>query len=202
MRRAYLLLINLQNRFLIDRVATARGFGNDQGLLDTAMAMLELSTMFWARRDELLAYYSNFDWIVRSSPNNLMNHSNGTKVTCYGIPSSGVVCVELLKQTKGQSSLRLSHTDAIQQLTMFIRFLEWIRLTDGNYSLARRLMTVLKSVVDHILDPPKQSQPEQEVIGNYLEDIHPDPMLAPLDATTLDWLNTIDWTQGSWMEFN
>jgi hypothetical protein len=29
-----------------------------------------------------------------------------------------------------------------------------------------------------------------------------DPMLAPLDANTIDWLNTIDWTQGSWMEFN
>jgi hypothetical protein len=62
--QAYLLLIHLQNRFLIDRVATARGFTNDQRLLNTAMEMLELSNMFWIKRDELIAFYSNFDCIV------------------------------------------------------------------------------------------------------------------------------------------
>jgi hypothetical protein len=35
-----------------------------------------------------------------------------------------------------------------------------------------------------------------------LADIHLDPMLAPLDTDKIDWLNTIDWTQGSWVEFN
>jgi hypothetical protein len=58
------MLVNLQNRFLIDRVAIARGFANDQRLLNTAMEMLELSTMYWVKRDQLMAFYNNFDWIV------------------------------------------------------------------------------------------------------------------------------------------
>jgi hypothetical protein len=194
------MLINLQNKFLIDRVATARGFGNDQRLLNTAMEMLELSIMYWVKRDQLMAFYNNFDWIVCLNGHLLVNSANMMQVTCYGIPSSGVVCVELLKQAKGQSRLQFSRSDAIQKLTMFIGFLEWIRPTDGNYLLAGRLKTVVRRVVDHILDLPQQ--PQQEVKGSNLMNFPLDPMLAPLDANTIDWLNTIDWTQGSWMEFN
>lgn len=59
------MLIHLQNLFLIDRVANSHGFGHDQRLVDIAMEMLEISIMFWVRRDDLVAYYSNFDCIVR-----------------------------------------------------------------------------------------------------------------------------------------
>jgi hypothetical protein len=81
---------------------------------------------------------------------------------------------------------------------MFICFLEWIRPTDPNYMLAGRLNSAVKKVVDHVLDLPQQLvQAAQEV---NLVDYRLDPMLAPLDADTIDWLNAIDWTQGSWME--
>jgi len=110
------------------------------------------------------------------------------------------VCVELLKQSKGQSVLQFSRSDVIQKLTLFIGFLEWIRPTDGNYELAKRLKNVVRKVVDHILDPPQQ--PQQGIPENELMNFPLDPMLAPLDVNTVDWLNTIDWTQGSWMEFN
>lgn len=123
-------------------------------------------------------------------------------MTCHGIPSSGVVCVELLKQAKGQGGVRFSRSDAIQRLTIFIRFLEWIRPTDGNYLLARRLKTVVKRVVEHVLDPPQEPQLEQNVTENNIDTFPFDPTLVPLDADTVDWLNTIDWTQGSWMGFN
>jgi hypothetical protein len=83
---------------------------------------------------------------------------------------------------------------------MFIGFLEWIRPTDGNYYLARRLKTVVKCVVEHVLDPPPP-QPTQQFTASHVEDIYFDPMLAPMDTDTIDWLNTIDWTQGSWAEF-
>ncbi|RDW72906.1 hypothetical protein BP6252_06813 [Coleophoma cylindrospora] len=178
--QAYVMLLNLQNQFLVDRVASARGFPNDQRLLDTAMEMLQLSNMYWIRRDELAEFYHNFDWIV----------------TCYGIPSSGVICVELLKQSKGQSALHFSRSDAIQKLTVFVHFLEWIRPTDGNYALAQRLKTVIKSVIDHILDSPQRPQPGQNETENAVVDFSVDPMLASPDTDTMDWLNTIDWTQG------
>jgi hypothetical protein len=68
--------------------------------------------------------------------------------------------------------------------------------------LARRSKKVVKRVVDHILDPPQQPQPARDVTVPNLEECNIDPILAPLDANTIDWLNTIDWTQGSWIEFN
>jgi hypothetical protein len=62
------MLMNLQNKFLLDRVATARGFANDQRLLNTAMEMLEISMVYWIKRDQLIAFSNN--WIVsRPIPN-------------------------------------------------------------------------------------------------------------------------------------
>jgi hypothetical protein len=62
--QAYLLLQYLQNKFLIDRVAVARGFANEQGLLDTALKMMDVSLTFWTKRDQLMSFSSHFDWIV------------------------------------------------------------------------------------------------------------------------------------------
>lgn len=53
-----------QNIFLVDRVSIARGFPNEDRLLNTAMEMLELSLMFWMSRDKLSDFTSYFDWIV------------------------------------------------------------------------------------------------------------------------------------------
>lgn len=64
--QACIMLDYLQNLFLIERVATARGFPNSPNLLSTAMETLELALMFWMRRDELVPYTSYFDWIVCS----------------------------------------------------------------------------------------------------------------------------------------
>ena len=62
--QAYVMLQYLQNIFLLHRVALARGFSNGQGLLGTAMEMLDISLMFWIKRDQLMLFSSGFDWIV------------------------------------------------------------------------------------------------------------------------------------------
>jgi hypothetical protein len=63
--QSHVLLQYLQNEFLIDRVAIARGYANGQGLLDTAMEMIDISMMFWIKRDQLMRFSHSFDWIVR-----------------------------------------------------------------------------------------------------------------------------------------
>ena len=110
-----------------------------------------------------------------------------------------MICIELLKDAVGRSSIQFSRSDGIQKLTLFIAFLEWVRPTDGNYTLAQRLRKVVRRVLDHVLE-----QPSQKEVGVGGENEFPfDPMLAPFDEMNdLDWLNTIDWTQGSWMDFN
>jgi hypothetical protein len=121
--------------------------------------------------------------------------TNGCEQITYGIPSAGVICVELLRQVASRHDLRFSRSDAIQKLTLFIGFLEWIRPTDGNYMLAGRLKRVIRRILDHVLDPlPK------ETTGHDFMDVPIDPMLAPFGE--VDWVNTIDWAQGSWMDFN
>jgi hypothetical protein len=43
----------------------------------------------------------------------------------------------------------------------------------------------------------------KEVRGQEGSEFPFDPMLAPFnEMDDLDWLNTIDWTQGSWMDFS
>jgi hypothetical protein len=66
--QSHVLLQYLQNEFLIDRVAIARGYANGQGLLDTAMEMIDISMMFWIKRDQLMRFSHSFDWIVRQFP--------------------------------------------------------------------------------------------------------------------------------------
>lgn len=62
--QAYLTLQSLQDVFLINRVAAARGVVNSQGLLDVALEMLDIAIMFWMKRDELMMFSATFDWIV------------------------------------------------------------------------------------------------------------------------------------------
>ncbi|TVY78519.1 hypothetical protein LSUE1_G004109 [Lachnellula suecica] len=183
--QANLMNAFLQNIFLIERVSTARGFPNNERLLNAAMEMLELSLMFWMMRDKLTPFTFYFDWIV----------------TFYGIPSAGVICVELLKNVStSQTNLGFSRSDAIQKLTLFIGFLDWIRPTDGNYKLANRLKKVIRRVLDRVLEPPQTDPRPPDEMENALSD---STMLQPLDnMNDMDWLNTIDWTQGSWMDYN
>ncbi|KAH8687704.1 hypothetical protein BGZ60DRAFT_522354 [Tricladium varicosporioides] len=191
--QAVLMLDYFQNMFLIERVATARGLPHENRLLDAAMEMLDLTLMFWISRDQLQAFTAYFDWII----------------TYNGIPCAGVICVHLLKthnHGSNQQYSNFSRSDAIQKLTLFIGFLEWIRPTDGNYKLAGRLRNVIRRVLDHVLEPPR---PETRTPISIDAQFDPS-MLSPLtnmnditvDMNDMDWLNTIDWTQGSWMDFN
>lgn len=158
------------------------------------MKMIDLSLMFWSKRDQLMAHSHGFDWIM----------------TYYGIPSAGVICVELLKTSSGQSAVQLSRSDAIQKLTLFIAFLEWIRPTDGNFTLALRLRKVVRRVLDYVLDIAQKDVQSDVGAGTGMGEEQQlyDPMLGVGlgvggfdDMNDLDWLNTIDWTQGSWMDF-
>ncbi|RDW82214.1 hypothetical protein BP6252_03326 [Coleophoma cylindrospora] len=197
--RAFLLLEYLQNRFLIEQISYARGLTNAQALLNTAIEMLDTTIMFWTKRDQLMMFSSNFDWFI----------------TCFGIPAAGVICIELLKQTKvgdtGTSSgVQFSRSGSIQKLTMFLGFLEWIRHTDGNYKLAGRLRTVVRRILDYVLDPPSPSVMEVGASSGKVNgiarmddamDVNLGLLLSMDEVDCFDWLNTVDWTQGPWMEF-
>jgi len=135
----------------------------------------------------------------------------------YGIPSAGVLCMELLKFANGARGTQaqpvlFSRSEVVQSLTMFRGFLDWIRPNDGNYQLCRRLRQVIGGILDCVLDstPPTQPDPIQEIasLTNRIPidenmDLLPNFVQMPMaDEHTVDWLNTIDWTQGDWLDFN
>lgn len=63
--QAYMMLNHLQNKLLVDRVAVARGFPQSgQRLLNTALELMDLTNMFWIKRDQLMIFSSAFEWIV------------------------------------------------------------------------------------------------------------------------------------------
>ena len=61
------------------------------------------------------------------------------QIVYYGIPSAATLSVELLKQSKGPHELRVSlpRSEIIQNLSIFIGALEWVRPTEGNYTLCK-----------------------------------------------------------------
>jgi hypothetical protein len=77
---------------------------------------------------------------------------------------------------------------------MFISFLDWVRPTDGTHLLVGKLKNVIQKTLDHVLN--RESGSKNESYAN----IPIDPMLAPFGE--MDWLNTIDWMQGSCTDFN
>ncbi|TGO20236.1 hypothetical protein BPAE_0320g00040 [Botrytis paeoniae] len=145
----------LQNTLLLYRLAVANRLEGNyiQGLLDTAMEMLEKVIMMWEKRDVLVGFEFCFDWFI----------------TSYGIPAAGVICVELLKRMSGNFTsasgsetrkmgtqekimARFPKSVAIQKLTLFGAFLDWVRDTDGNYALLRRVRGVVGRVLKWVLD--------------------------------------------------
>ncbi|CAD6442399.1 fc803662-8e35-45f6-ad1b-14d4d9103ede [Sclerotinia trifoliorum] len=161
-------LETLQNKFLLHRLALANHLeGNyNQGLLDTAMEMLEKVIMMWEKRDKLVGLEFSFDWVV----------------TSFGVPAAGVVCVELLKlmsdwngsrkrskkektgtegderRAKEKEKTRFSRSMAVQKLTLFAAFLDWVRDTDGNYALLKRVRGVVGRVLKWVLDGGEMSR--------------------------------------------
>ncbi|TEY34594.1 hypothetical protein BOTCAL_0624g00040 [Botryotinia calthae] len=145
----------LQNTFLLYRLAVANRLEGNyvQGLLDTALEMLEKIIMMWEKRDVLIGFEFCFDWLI----------------TIYGISAAGVICVELLKRMSGNSTsasgsetrkmgtqertkAKFPKSTAIQKLTLFGASLDWVRDTDGNYALLRRVRGVVGRVLKWVLD--------------------------------------------------
>lgn len=118
--------------------------------------------------------------------------------------------------------VQLSRSQVIQSLTMYKALLDWIRPTDNNAQLSSKFSKVLQRIIDTVFDslgpfhgaqthhrPNEQyyqrqyevhdQQPQNLSTGIDAEhDLDLDPAL--IASNDMDWLNTIDWTQGGWLE--
>ena len=196
--RVSLRLIILEHRLLLERFAFKQNILDGQSMVDCAREMLELTVLLWVQRDRFIEHHHDYDWILMSR----------------GVPSCGVLCVELLKQIKQppdtQHKLRIPRSEIVQNLSLLISFLEWVKPSAGNYQLCRRIRQIIKGILDQVLNPtPPSSAPlaSQELAageGNGSENAMPsDPMLDlgfDHGMDNMEWLNTVDWSGFPWVD--
>lgn len=120
---------------------------------------------------------------------------------CYGIPSAGVICGELIKEMEKpeiQPAYYLPRSEVIQNLSLLVGFLDWVRPTAANHELCGRMQQIVKRTLDKILDPPKTTNTARtsRVATVPISDLDFEPMVMD----DLDWLDTIDWAKGPFMD--
>lgn len=194
----------LEHRLLLERLAHKQGALSGQSMIDCAREMLELTVLLWVQRDRFVEHHHDYDWMLM----------------CWGVPSSGVLCVELLKQTKNPTgnTLRVPRSEIVQNLSLLIGFLEWVKPAAGNYQLCGRMRIIIKRILDQILNPsPPSSMPAAQAESADTPGYDPnanamgtgvlgyDPNLFEPgtfdDATdNFDWLNNVDWSRGPWFD--
>ncbi len=84
--------------------------------------------------------------------------SNSPKqIVSYGVPASGVLCFELLKQSRNPPSLSrphlyLSRSETIQNLSLFVSFLDQVRRHAPNFDVCCRMKEIISRVLDQVLE--------------------------------------------------
>jgi hypothetical protein len=195
----------LEHRLLLERLAHKQGILDGQSMVDCAREMLELTVLVWVQRDRFVEHHCDYDWMLM----------------CWGVPSCGVLCVELIKQMKQPPGsphvLNLPRSEIVQNLSLLIGFLEWVRPAAGNYQLCRRMRLIIKRILDQILNPspsssaPTASQESIQSSGQNFDTASANGIVsfdpAGFDSgnfedglDNLDWLNNVDWSRGPWID--
>ncbi|KAF4635317.1 hypothetical protein G7Y89_g2788 [Cudoniella acicularis] len=173
--------------FLLERLSTERGGESNHKLLEVAKEIVDLIVSMWVHRDRSVNRHYDYDYIIM----------------CYGMPSTGILCTELLKQIQHPDQVdptsKLSCSEVVQNLSLMIGFLEWVRPSAGNYKLCRRMAKAIKKVLDQVFEPPPQVQSEQENADPNLMHLEDAWQTDPLGDW--DWLNSIDWSRGPHMDW-
>ena len=199
-------LEHLQNLFLLERILIKHGHDTAQDLIDISNEMLSLTSGIWKERDRLLGLHGDFEWLVRTEFAPLKFHSpfststNTVQIMYHAVPASGLICVELLKKTKDASySLKIPRSDCIQDLIMFVGFLDWVKPAAPNYELCRRIREIIERVLQQVLETPRATA-ENPITLETPPDFSFDSALRDCDEyATFDLLDTYDWFNESWV---
>ncbi|CAG8975664.1 hypothetical protein HYALB_00012322 [Hymenoscyphus albidus] len=138
---AHLHLDYLRVHLDLERLSTERGYESKEKLHEIARELVEIIVFFWRERDRVLDKQYNYDFMIMS----------------YGMPSTGILCAGLLKQTQYPSqvppSMKLPTSEVVQNLSLMMGFLEWVRPHAGSYKLCQRMAKVIRRVLDRGFEP-------------------------------------------------
>ncbi|KAF7551269.1 hypothetical protein G7Z17_g5125 [Cylindrodendrum hubeiense] len=137
--RMFIKLEHLQNLFFIERLMLRFRNANQSDLLVTSFEMVSLTLLIWKRQDRFASIRRDFEWLLMA----------------YAAPGGGILCLELLRPTFHgihPESPKLSRSSIIQQLSLLIGFLDWVRPSAPNADLCADCKAIIQGVLDHNLN--------------------------------------------------
>lgn len=78
----------------------------------------------------------------------------------YGVPSGGVLCLELLRPMStviGATDVHITRSHIVQILSLLIGFLDWVKPSAPSGSICRRAKESIQQVLDYALSTSSAS---------------------------------------------
>jgi hypothetical protein len=119
----------------------------------------------------------------------------------YAVPSSGILCLELLRQASHPQTynIHFPRSEVIQSLCLLVGFLDWVRPTASRRDSNLFVTRILRRVLDRILDTTPASSdllagPHLFIDPNLQDGAFENPDYQHELLNTFEWL---DWDGGS-----
>jgi hypothetical protein len=193
------------NEFLLDRLSSevpGQCSENKQALVNLAQEMLDIVILFEG---------------LHNPAGGLLLGSTRLPVY-FGIPSAGVLAIELLKQYQypKRYSIRMTRSKVIRNLSVFTHFLANVTTDHGNYLLCSRINKVISKILDQVLEDPPRTVVEEmvqthdtmqltpiETDGSQSTPLQVDmpAVMGPMDDMDfMHWISAVDWNKGPWTD--
>ncbi|KAJ5174487.1 uncharacterized protein N7482_000364 [Penicillium canariense] len=136
----YLYLNYLYTCFLLQRALIKHTNTGQEELCDISRQVLGIVNRITTKRSPMVDLDRHYSWIALT----------------YGVPSSAVLLLELLRQSHepGPHNMVLPRAELVRNLSVFISMLSWIaRPGHGNYHTCKEAEKNLSRMLDQVLDP-------------------------------------------------
>ncbi|PYH66941.1 transcription factor [Aspergillus vadensis CBS 113365] len=160
----------LLNLFILERLLTRHRVVDEQALIQVSHEMVGLTLIYWKHKDRF-ENHVDFSWLAMS----------------YAVPGSGILCLELLRQSSSPETytLDLPRSDIIQNLSVLVAFLDWLRPSESDIAAKAQIKGILQRSLDRILSMPASLHSPTTALDALPEFVGADPHL--------DLLNTFAW---------
>jgi hypothetical protein len=190
---AHMRIEGLEHHFLLQRTLIKKAGTDSTKLLSVAREVFAFVILLLNNREVLREFQGDIIHVYCMS----------------GIPAAAVIAVELLHQEQNPTSASaiinpLPRSDTIQDLSVFVSCLNNVRPENGGYATCDRGRRFLKKVLDTILSPVSSAVPNSDSsVNNGIDPSFMTPLFQTgSDGDFVRWLESMEWDQDSWINFN
>lgn len=170
----------MHTEFLLQRALVNRLKTDIKQLMPICRRLFKLVLLVQSKKDFFRDFQGDLVWIM----------------TSFGLPTAGVLAVELLKQEQSRLYTPdiLPRSETIQDLSVFIANLGAVGPGDANFSICNQGRRALNRVLDQILSPSLPPLPNAgtEKAWDDMSFFMP----TGNDVDFLQWLETVEWDKG------